>query len=179
MTIAVNLTAEDFRSFTLFDTFRRRKMWRAPVTFSLILGLSACVCFFMNHVEGAVMLGSVLLVVGLGMPISYFSSFFLSLRKQIRTLGLHKGIYEAYTLVLTEKSNGIHIENGREQVDYSWKDVYHVYRSKHATYLYITATRAFILPHWCIEDVADAKEGREQLWKLIEKKIKADKRTIL
>lgn len=179
MTVRVTLTAGDFSSFTLFDTFRRKKMWRSPAIFAAIMSVSAVICFIMNHVDGAVMLGSVLLLVGLGMPLSYFISFFLSLRKQIRQFGLNKGVYEAYTLMLTEKSTGIHIENGREQVDYAWKDVHHVYRAKHATYLYITPSRAFILPHWCIEDVADAKEGREQLWNLIEKKIKADKRTIL
>lgn len=179
MTITVTLTKEDFCRFTMFDTFRRKKMWRSPAIFAMIMSISASICFIMNHVDGAIMLGCVLLLVGLGMPISYFFFFFSSLRKQVRSLGLHKGVYDAYTLKLTEKSSGIHIENGREQVDYAWKDVHHVYRSKHATYLYITANRAFILPHWCIEDVADAKEGREQLWELIRKKVKADKCTVL
>ena len=66
MTIEVNLTAELFRRFTLFDTFTRRKMWRSPVIFASILTVCGCICFFMRHVDGAVLLGCVLLFVGLG-----------------------------------------------------------------------------------------------------------------
>ena len=46
---------------------RRRKVWKAPVTFASILSVSAVICFIMRHVEGAVMLGCVLLIVGLGL----------------------------------------------------------------------------------------------------------------
>ena len=170
MTIEVNLTAEEFKRFSLFDTFRRRKMWRAPVTFASILSFCALICFLMHHVDGAVMLGSVLLLVGLGMPITYFTAFFTSLNKQVKTLGLPKVVY---SLCLTEKSNGIAIENGHEHADYKWKDVHHVYRSRPATYLFMTPARAFILPHSCVENGSDA------LWQLIEKKVSANQRTVL
>lgn len=170
MTIEVDLTAEEFKRFSLFDTFRRRKMWRSPVTFASILSFCALICYLMHHVEGAVMLGSVLLLVGLGMPITYFTAFFTSLNKQARTLGLPKVVY---SLCLTEKSNGIAIENDHEQADYKWKDVYHVYRGKTATYLFMTPTRAFILPHSCIEEGADA------LWQLVEKKVSPKQRTVV
>lgn len=170
MTIEVNLTAEEFKRFSLFDTFRRRKMCRAPVTFASILSFCALICYLMHHVEGAVMLGSVLLLVGLGMPISYFVAFFTSLHKQVKTLGLPKKVY---ALCLTPKANGIAIENDHEHADYAWKDVYHVYRSKTATYLFMAPTRAFILPHSCVEEGADA------LWQLMEKKLPAGKYTVL
>ncbi len=170
MTIAVTLTAEVFRRFTLFDTFRRRKMWRSPAIFAAILGSCALVCYAMNHVDGAVMLGTVLLIVGLGMPITYFLSFFLSLRKQCKTLGLPK---EVYTLCLTQSAKGIAIDNGHEHADYAWKDVFHAYRDKDATYLFMAPTRAFILPHACLEEGADA------LWALLTKKLPAGKRTVL
>lgn len=170
MTIEVNLTADEFRRFSLFDTFRRRKMWRAPVTFASILSFCALICYLMNHVEGAVMLGSVLLLVGLGMPVSYFVAFFTSLTRQVQSLGLPKKVY---TLYLTEKSNGIAIENDHEHADYKWKDVHHVYRSKTATYLFMTPERAFILPHSCVDEGADA------LRQLLEKKLPAGKYTVL
>lgn len=170
MTIEVNLTADEFKRFSLFDTFRRRKMWRSPVTFASILSFCALICFIMHHVEGAVMLGSVLLLVGLGMPISYFTAFFTSLGRQVQSLGLPKKVYALY---LTEKSNGIAIENDREHADYKWKDVFHVYRCKTATYLFMTPDRAFILPHSCVDGGADA------LWQLMEKKLPAGKCTVL
>ena len=170
MTIAVTLTAEVFRRFTLFDTFRRRKMWRSPAIFAAILCSCALVCYAMHHVDGAVMLGTVLLIVGLGMPITYFLSFFLSLRSQCKTQGLPK---QVYTLCLTQSAKGIAIDNGREHADYAWKDVFHVYRDKDATYLFMAPNRAFILPHACLE------EGPDALWALLTKKLPAGKRTML
>lgn len=170
MTIDVNLTSEEFKRFTGFDTFRRRKMWRSPLTFAGILSVCALICYRMHYVEGAVMLGTVLLIVGLGMPISYFSAFFFSLEKQCKTLGLPK---QVYSLCLTETSNGIAIQNGHEQATYAWDNVYHVYRNKTATYLFLAPTRAFILPHSCVEAGSDA------LWTLIEQNLPQSKRTIL
>lgn len=172
MTIEATLTEEIFRRFTMFDMMRRRKVWRSPVTFASILGVSACICFLMHHVEGAILLGSVLLIVGLGMPLIYFVTFASSLRKQILQQGL-KRPQAFYTLCLTEKADGIGIRNDKEQASYKWKNVHHVYRDTIATYLYMTPQRAFILPHTCIE------EGPDELWKLISKKVPAEKRTIL
>ena len=81
MKIEVNLTEEVFRRFTIFDILRRRKAWRPPVTFAMIMGFSAVICYVMNHVQGAVLLGNVLMTIGLGMPIVYFSTFFALLLK--------------------------------------------------------------------------------------------------
>lgn len=172
MVIEANLTEDIFRKFTMFDMLRRRKVWRSPAIFASILSICACVCFIMNHVDGAVMLGCVLLVVGLGMPLVYFLSFFSSLKQQILQQGL-KRPRVFYTLCLTEKADGIGIRNEKEQASYKWKDVHHIYRDSIATYLYMTPQRAFILPHTCIE------EGPDELWKLIEKQIPKERRTIL
>ncbi len=172
MNIVVNLTAEVFRRFSIFDVMKRRKAWKSPLLFISIMGGSAIVCYIMNHVRGAVLLGNVLMTIGLGLPIVYFTSYFTSLRKQIIQMGLSRPQY-AYTLKLTQKAEGIEIRNETEQAAYRWDQVYHVYRDQIATYLYMTASRAFILPHTCIE------EGPDELWKLIEKKIPQERRTIL
>ena len=87
MTIEVNLSGPEFRRFTVFDLLRRRKQWRGPALFALILGLSAAVCFTRAPARGAVLLGSVLLGVGLGVPCVYFAFFFSSLNRQIREQG--------------------------------------------------------------------------------------------
>lgn len=172
MTIEVNLTAEIFRRFTFFDTFIRRKMWRSPAIFAGILGTCGCICFLMNHVEGAVMLGCVLLIVGLGFPASYFINFALSLRKQITAYGLTTP-KKVYTLVLTPQAKGISVENEKEHAEYRWDNVYHVYRDKNATYLFMNAHRGFILPHACTEDNA------AQLWELLDRKLPKHKRTVV
>ena len=172
MTIDVYLTADLFRRFTVFDFLQRRKTWHSPAIFAAILSVCSCVCFFMHHVDGAVLLGSVLLGVGLGMPTIYFLNFFSSLRKQILVLGLSRP-QRVYALHLTEADNGIAVENDIEHADYAWRDVYHVYQNKTATYLYMTPERAFILPHSCVE------EGADTLWCLLTKKLPAVKCTVL
>lgn len=169
MRIEVFLTAAEFCRFTMFDTFRRRKMWRSPVTFAAILSPCAMICYYMNHVDGAILLGTVLLLVGLGMPISYFLFFFVSLFQQIRKQKLPRTVY---TLTLTDTKE-LHIENETEKVDYPWKKVHHAYRSRTATYLYVTPVQAFILPHYYVEG------GANELWKLLAKKLPADKQTVL
>lgn len=170
MKIEVILTEEIFRRFTVFDLFRRRKVWKRPVIWAAILCASAAVCFIMSHVRGAVLLGTVLALVGIGLPLSYFATFASSLKQQILASGL-KRPQHVYTLTLTEKAKGIAVTNEKEQAEYEWKKVHHVYRDLLATYLFITPARGFILPHTCVE------EGDDALWELIEKKISAERRT--
>ncbi len=172
MKIEVILTEDAFKRFTIFDVLRRRKAWRPPVTFAVIMGISAAICFAMRHVDGAVLLGNVLLTIGLGMPIVYFTSFYFSLRKQVLASGLVRPQH-VYTITLTHKFNGIHAENEKEQADYEWQKVHHCYRTETATYLFITPERAFLLPHTCLE------EGVEELWKLLKKKLSPKQYTIL
>ena len=168
MDIDVMLTADLFKRFTLFDTFKRRKMWRSPAIFAAILCTCGCICLIMRHVDGAVLLGCVLLIIGLGFPFSYFSNFSRSLQKQIKLYGLNTPKH-VYTLHLSKKSEGISVSNEKEHVDYKWENVFHVYRDKEATYLFMSPTRGFILPHACI------KEGPDALWKLLEKQLPAKK----
>ena len=67
METKVVLDSKTFKEFTVFDCLKRRKAWKSPVTFALIMSISALVCFIMHKVDGAVLLGTVLLVLGLGM----------------------------------------------------------------------------------------------------------------
>jgi len=172
MKIDVILSASLFRRFTMFDILKRRKMWRSPVIFASILSSCACICFIMHHVDGAVLLGSVLLLVGLGMPCVYFSTFFSSLSKEIKNQEL-KTPRQVYTLELTDKSDGIFIRNKTEKASYKWEQVFHAYRDKTATYLFITAHRGFILPHDCIS------EGSEVLDELLSRMLPENRYTVL
>lgn len=172
MKIEVTLTEEIFRRFTMFDILRRRKMWRPSAIFAAIMGTSALICYRMNHVDGAILLGNVLLTIGLGMPLVYFATFFSSLKKQVLVHGL-KRPQQVYTLELTQKEKGIRVYNEKEQAEYPWKAVFHVYRDQLATYLFLSPDRAFLLPHTCIE------EGEDALWALLSKKIPEPRRTDL
>lgn len=172
MKIDVILTESLFRRFTMFDILKRRKMWRSPVIFASILGGCAIVCFLMHHVDGAVLLGSVLLAVGLGMPAVYFSTFFSSLHKEIKNQKL-KPARQVYTLELTGQPDGIFIRNKTEKATYKWEQVFHVYKDKNATYLFLSAQRGFILPHECVPN------GGDSLWELITSMLPDTRCTIL
>ena len=171
MTIEVNLSGAEFRRFTIFDLLRRRKQWRGPVLFDVILGASAAVCFTRPQAQGAMLLGNVLLAVGLGLPCVYFAYFFSSLSRQVRQQGLTRP-QKVYTVTLTEKAQGILADNGREQLNYAWKSVHHVYRNLTATYLYLTPQRALLLPHTCVDNP-------DELWALLTKKLPKEKCTVL
>ena len=173
MTSDVLMTEAVFLRFSRFDILRRRKMWRGPVIFAAILSVCAGVCFFMRHVDGAVLLGVVLLIVGLGMPVIYFLNFWLSLRKQVIDLGL-KRPQNVYTLELTGDKKGIHVFNEKEKADYEWSRVFHAYRDTLATYLYLNPVRAFVLPHTCL-----GEHEPDELWALITKMVPPEKRTVL
>ncbi len=170
MKIEVIMTEEIFRRFTMFDILKRRKMWRPSAIFATIMSVSAIICYCMSHVKGASLLGTVLLIVGLGMPAVYFGTFFSSLKQQILVHDLKRPKH-VYTLHLTHKAAGIAVSNEKESAAYEWEKVHHVYHDLTATYLFITPARGFILPHQCIE------EGEDALWDLIRKKIPESRRT--
>jgi len=172
MKIEVYLEKAVFRRFTMFDILSRRKLWRSPVCFAAILGVCACICFAMRHVDGAVLLGSILLIVGLGMPCVYFSTFFLSLRRHIAASGLDTPRL-VYTLELTRDDDGVHVRNDTEHAAYRWKDVYHIYRDTAATYLFMTADRAFLLPDACLETTPG------ELWQFLRSMVPEEKCTDL
>ena len=112
METKVVLDSRTFREFSIFDMLARRKAWKSPVTFASIMTISAIVCFIMHKTDGAVLLGSILLVIGLGMPIVYFSTFFLNLKEEIKKQNLSQGRY-VYTINLD--SSAIHVRNENEE----------------------------------------------------------------
>nr|WP_321305594.1 YcxB family protein [uncultured Sphaerochaeta sp.] len=163
MTIAVHLNESNFRNFLIFNIIKRLKLYKSPVIFASIMSVSAFISFLMHHVEGAVMLGSVLLLVGLGVPAVYFVNFFASLKKQVKLQNLNPPRL-VYTIQFSEESDFIEISNDKEQVRYQWKDVYHAYYEKDAIYLFITKDRAFLLP-------LSLLENSEEAWSIIEGKL--------
>lgn len=167
MTIECKLDAKTFKTFTCFDILKRKKYWKSPVIFAILMDISALICFFMNSVRGAVLLGCVLACIGTGMPILYFTTFFSSLNKTTKLQKLDPPRL-VYTLELTEKSDGIGISNGKEKANYKWKDAYHAYKDKNCIYLYITALNAFLLP-----------EKNDEAWLLITKQMGKERTTVL
>ena len=167
METKVLLDSRTFKEFTVFDVLYRRKAWKGPVTFAYIMTLSAIICFIMHKIDGAILLGSVLLVIGLGMPVVYFLSFFINLKDEVKKERLSEARY-VYTVSLD--SSAIHVRNEKEEASYQWVKTYHAYRNYDAIYLYITTERAFIIP--------SDKAEQDRIWDLILKKMK-DRCTVI
>lgn len=144
ITIVSRIDAKTFRRFAYFDTYRLKKRYRTPVTFLSLMLFFALICFLVaSRKPGALMVGSVLLIVGLMLPLAYFLTFELSVRGQAREL---KQPRKAYTVTLTDEKNGVHIANAKEQVTLPWNKIYGAYRLPECIYLYAHPTKAFLLP---------------------------------
>ena len=144
-TIPVKLDARTFRRFSYFDTLRLRKRWVRPVVFALILIAFAIVALLARKAQSG-MIAAVLLVVGLGLPLVYFGTFFSQVNVQVARFRLDQPRL-VYTVVLN--ADGVRVTNAQkaeEPVSLPWKEVQAAFRVRGCIYLYINAARAFLLP---------------------------------
>lgn len=159
-TVFVKVDGDIFKHFALFDTFRRQGRWKSPAVFAGIMLFFSLIAFSrVGKVGQAALLGGVLLGVGVLLPAVYFSSFFLSVRTQVKKLGLAKPRH-VYTLRL-DKDGGVEISSDREQAAYRWDELFAAYRTSRCIYLYAAPRRAYLMPNEQIEN------GAEALWGLI------------
>ena len=134
ITIPVKLDKATFRRFASFDTFRRQQRWRTPVWFMVILLSFSVYLYFQTDKPQSALIATVLLVIGLGLPAVYFSSFYITLKENIKKYRLPR---HAYTLKLTDKEVYIHSEiNKEEELTLNWNQLFAAYRVKGAVYLY-------------------------------------------
>ena len=157
ITIPVRLDEKTFKRFARFDMFTLRKRWVRPVIFSAILIAFAFVALLTKKAQSG-MIAAVLLAVGIGLPVVYFGSFFSQVNMQALQQKL-KPPRNVYTVTLREE--GIRVENNQRQEDVlemEWAAVQKAFRRKGCIYLYVTPTKAFLLP----EGQADATD--EEVW---------------
>ena len=155
--IPVRLDEKTFKRFARFDMFTLRKRWVRPVIFSAILIAFAFVALLTKKAQSG-MIAAVLLAVGIGLPVVYFGSFFSQVNMQALQQKL-KPPRNVYTVTLREE--GIRVENNQRQADVlemEWTAVQKAFRRKGCIYLYVTPTKAFLLP----EGQADAPD--EEVW---------------
>ncbi len=146
VTVPVKLTAKGFRDFAVYDTLVRQRRWVMPVVFCAILSASALICHLLrDRSSGAGALVTILLAVGVGLPVVYFISFFSSIKQQNRRMGLTAKGVEVYTVTLD--GDGVHVRTKDERMDHTWESVYRVYFRKDAAYLYPSAKQAYLLPY--------------------------------
>ena len=166
ITIPVRLDEKTFRRFSRFDALRLRKRWVRPVGFALILAAFAAVALLSRKPQAA-MLAAVLLVVGLGLPLVYFGTFFSQVNLQVERHKLDKP-RAVYTVALN--ADGIRVTNDQKEeapLVAPWKDIRAAFRAKGCVYIYVTAARAFLLPDGQAEDGV----GAEEIWAYLVKHI--------
>lgn len=141
LVIRSEISPDIFREFSYFDIFSHQKRWRGPLLFAAILTLAAAIVFTKaDAVRGAGLLGGVLLAVGLGLPLVYFGSFFLSVRKQSR---VYTGNLRAYTVELSE--NGARVTKDKQEAFYPWEQMAAAYMLSGSVALYVDPRHAFLL----------------------------------
>ena len=162
ITVPVKLDAKTFKRFSRFDMLRLRKRWVRPVVFALILMAFAAVALLTGK-EQAGMIAAVLLVVGLGLPLVYFGTFFSQVNMQAENQGLDQP-RRVYTVRLSWE--GVDVTNDRKQGEHvalKWSQLPAAYRVKGCVYLYASPARAYLLPD------GQASVDDDALWAYIEK----------
>ncbi|MBQ8111497.1 MAG: YcxB family protein [Clostridia bacterium] len=155
ITVRVRLDAKTFRRFSSFDMLRLRKRWVRPVVFALIL-IAFSVAALLTGREQAGLIAAVLLVVGLGLPLVYFGTYFSQLNVRAAELKPPKAVY-----TVRMSFEGIHVTNDRkaeESVEVKWGQLSAAYRDRGCVYLYVNPARAFLLP----DGQADVPD--DELW---------------
>ncbi|MDD3334174.1 MAG: YcxB family protein [Eubacteriales bacterium] len=168
--VDVWIDAKLYRQFSIFDAIRKERKWIRPLIFAIVFCALAIVCFlFKQRVSQGALLGIVLLVIGIGLPLVYFGSYFMSLHTRIQKLKIGKEKRHAYCITLTNSEILATSPNGKEQ-RFAWKDVWNAYRFPNVIYLYVQAGKAYLLPK------EQAGDQYEALWAQIEKMLPSEKR---
>lgn len=142
--VPVKINRQIFRRFALFDVFRHQKRWKRPLIFAVLFAALSGLCLaYRGRQEGAAMLGYTLLTVGLGLPLAYLLSYFLSLRQQIKRMDLQEE-REIYTLRLN--SAGVQAASGEQKAFCPWEKLYMACRVSDCIYLYVSRRQAYLLP---------------------------------
>ena len=145
LTAHVKINALIFRRFALFDTFRIKRRWVSPAVFCLIFLVFSFACMLSGK-EQSQMIGTLLQIIGLGLPACYVLSFLFQVSDQCKRLGL-KSLRPAYTLNFAKDELRVINDMAAEpEVKLPYASLYGVWRGNCAFYVYASPSRAFILP---------------------------------
>ncbi|MCR5347670.1 MAG: YcxB family protein [Fretibacterium sp.] len=153
MTLHVTLDGRTFRRFALFDTLQRQRLWRRPALFACLMILFSLVCFL----GGSTLLAFVLFSVGFGLPAVWFGTFLFQVNAQARRLNAS---HASYPVTLDEA--GI-LGPGLEAA-LPWEQVHSARRAQDCVYLYVTPSRAILLPQGAIAFEPHSPSQKEELW---------------
>ncbi len=142
-TLSCEINAEALREYAVYDTLVRRKRWISPAIFAAILSAFAAVCFAASKTRsGGILLGTVLLVIGLGLPVIYIGSYLQSVRRQLKKMA-DTGSKVMFTIRLAPQ--GITMTRGEQEQTWSWKTVRLVHRLRRSIAVYPEENQAFLI----------------------------------
>ncbi len=169
--VDVWLDEKTYRSFAVFDGLIRTGSWRRPAWFAGVFTALAAVSFAVAALrQQGWLLGAVLLLVGLGLPASYFGRFFGSVNQRVRRLRLDKGSRRAYCLSLEEQPGSLLVTAPpAAPLTFSLQEAFGAWLRKDAIYLYVQEEKVYILPETC------APEGLGPLWARLHALMPADR----
>ena len=162
--IPATIDSRDFLRFALFDTFRMKKRWKTPLLFACIISAFSAVCFAARKThEQAVLLGTVLLTVGLALPLVWFLLYVSSVKTESKKHRLSKAKAQYCSYLGREE---LKVVRDQEEAVFVWKDIYTACRVSDCIYLYVSPARAYLLPD-C--------ENSDAAWDLITSRIPEEK----
>lgn len=162
VTVQCMLTGKHFRDYALFDTFVRKKRWQSPAIFAGILCAFALVCFAAHERDGAVVLGTILALVGLILPAGYVGNYLLNLHLQTRKMRVTH-------LTVRADSAGITLIRDEREQTWAWSKLFCAYRTAGMICVYPNEQQAFL--------AAGDPEELDALWARIAAKMPADRVT--
>lgn len=167
ITVHVKMDEKTYKRFSYFDAFNLRKRWRSPVIFAGLM-LAFGIIALLLRMQGSLLIGAVLIMIGLGLPVIWFASYISSVRLKAVQLQLEKP-RPVYTVTIGQ---ALRVRNDQKEEpiqELAWEKVFGAWRHKDAVYLYATPAKAFILP----DGQADASP--QQLWRTLGEVLGQDK----
>lgn len=168
----VILGEHSFKSYIRFDAMVRRKSFKPTVRITVILYIIATVLFaYQEKLSFAYPLGCALIIAAVFIPTNFFRSFSATIKEQTEKMNL-KEPREVYTIYLSGKANGIsytYPDKKDSGGSFAWKDVFGVWRTNDAIYLYLTEQRTLLIPF------NDKTLDYDGIWNFITNHVKDEK----
>lgn len=132
------------KSYLDFNRFHRFYMNKSSINIIIFPLLIIAFAVF-NWLIGNTFIGWILFAAGIIAPLWIFAKFRLDTGLKIKEFDLKNNPRVFYTINFN--SDGIRLKNSKESVSYKWDNIYMFYYTNKYTYLYLTKSNAFIIPH--------------------------------
>ena len=163
-------TQKQYRDYLNFHVLGNKPAMRRHIFISVLILLFGLA----NFRAGSPILGWIFVPVGIYVLLSRFVWLFINGSRVIKQYGLSDTPKFFYAVSFTGEEKGLHIKNTSKKVHYAWSQIWHVCvrEKQQIIYLYLTKSKAFLLPFECFE-----KGTPQELLALISEKCGGNKIT--